>query len=410
MTKVIFRSGMTTIGGTIIEVINNNDRIIFDFGCVFDPSSNNEEIPNVEGIYKNDSEYNDAILISHNHLDHIKALNLIDKEIDVFMHESSIKLLNSLNSISFNQIMGSHRSYNEITLNSETKINSFSVTAIEVDHDVIGAVCFLIKTDDLTMLYTGDLRMHGINNHLTKEMLSSIVNEQIDILIIEGVMISFIEDDTKIISSDFVDEENYSINFTKKIRQDINEDSLILFNPYIMNLEMMNSFISLAKELNKKIVFRADYAKIYNDFFPNKEIFVLEEDTYNTNLKVIKMNEITNNCILQFNFKEKNQYMKVINGATLFQSGGEPLGDFDPNYQELINFCKTNNVKLVAKNVGGHAYPNNLKYIVDFINPKILCPIHSFKPYLLKPKDGIQILPEMDEELVFVNHQLKEKF
>lgn len=410
MTKVIYRSGMRTIGGTIIEVINNDDRIIFDFGCVFDPTSSEEIIPNVTGVYNDDSKYNDTVLISHNHLDHIKALNLIHPNVDVLMHEDSIKLLDSLYSIGFDQIMGEKRSYKSIKVNEPIKINSFEVTALEVDHNIVGALAFLIKTDDLTLLYTGDLRIHGEKNQLTYDMIDYVNKFDIDLMITEGVSISFIEDDEVVVASNFVEEKEFTNGFLDLAMEVVDPSKQILFNPYIMTDEMLEQFVRLADKLGKQIVFTSEYAKIFKDLFPGVEIKVLEADKYGTGFEVVQFADITTEHVVQFDFATREAYKNLSPAQQLFQAGGEPLGEFDPKYKVLQDFCAENNIELISLSVSGHAFANNLKYIVDQIDPKILTPIHSFKPQLLLPLNGIQILPETDEVLVFANNELKEKY
>lgn len=406
-TQLIYRSGMRTIGGTIVEVINNNDRIIFDFGCFFDPVVNDETLPNVSGVYNNDSTYNDYVIISHDHLDHVKALNKIHPDVKVIMSEDSRKMLKSLETTGFNQIMGQWRDYDTIALEQEVKLGSFSVTAYPVDHDVPGAVSYLIKTDDVNILYTGDLRLHGINREQTLVMVKQMANVDIDLLIIEGVSVSFVEDDYEFNPTAEVEEESKSWEYVNHCLEQVDQDSLILFNPYIMNMELFYRYYELAKKLNKKLVLLPTSAKQYTDFIPfTDNVYVLEEDTYNTSLPVVKKEEVTNQCILQFNFYDLDLYTSIDGKKQLIQAGGEPIGDFDPRYQELINYCQEHDIDFLPINITGHAQPNNLAYIIKEINPQILSPLHSFKPEMLTKVMDSYILPQANECYTFENHKM----
>lgn len=406
-TQVIYRSGMRTIGGTIVEVINNNDRIIFDFGCFFDPVVNDETLPNVSGVYNNDSTYNDYIIISHDHLDHVKALNKIHPDVKVIMSKDSRKMLKSLETTGFNQIMGQWRDYDTIALEQEVKLGSFSVTAYPVDHDVPGAVSYLIKTDDVNILYTGDLRLHGINRDQTLSMVKQMANVDIDLLIIEGVSVSFVGDDYEFNPTTEVEEDSKSWEYVKHCLEQVDQDSLILFNPYIMNMELFYRYYELAKKLNKKLVLLPTSAKQYTDFIPYTDnVYVLEEDTYNTNLPVVKKEEVTNKCMLQFNFYDLDLYTSIDGKKQLIQAGGEPIGDFDPRYQELINYCQEHDIDFLPINITGHAQPDNLAYIIKEINPQILSPLHSFKPEMLTKVMDSYILPQANECYTFENHKM----
>lgn len=406
-TQVIYRSGMRTIGGTIVEVIKNNDRIIFDFGCFFDPQVNDDTPPNVSGVYDNDSEYNDYVIISHDHLDHIKALNLVHPEIPVIMSEDSKKMLDSLKTTGFDMIMGNWRDYDTIKLNEWTNIGSFKVMAIPVDHDVPGAVSFLICNEDITLLYTGDLRVHGINRQKTIDMVNKMHNIDIDLMLIEGVGVSHSDDDYEFSPTLDVAENTKSWEYVNHCLKEVDKDSLILFNPYIMNMELFYRFYELSKELNKKMVLLPASAKQYVDFIPFKDnVYVLNEDTYNTGLEVINNNDINNQCLLQFDFNLLDMYKNIDCKKQLIQTGGEPIGEFDPRYQELIKFCEDNDIDFLPLNITGHAQADNLAYIIKEINPKILSPIHSFKPELLTKVHDNSILPEPNQSYTFENHEL----
>lgn len=406
-TKVIYRSGMCTIGGTIIEVINNNDRIIFDFGCFFDPKINDETLPNVSGIYDNSSEYNDFVIISHDHLDHVKALNKVHPNIPIIMSYDSKKMLDSLKTVGFDQIIGNWRDYDTIELNQPTMIGSFEVTAIPVDHDVPGAVSYLIKNEDINILYTGDIRVHGINHELTEKMVEFAKTQAVDLLIIEGVSVSFIDDDYTFNPTLEVSEEVKSWKYVDHCLEQIDRDSLILFNPYIMNMELFYRFYELSLALNKKFVLLPTSSKQFSDFMPFVDnVYVLNEDTYNTGCPVITLEEIDSSCLLQFNYYDLKLYQSIDCHKQLIQAGGEPIGDFDPRYQQLIEYCQVNEIDFLPINISGHAEPDNLAYVINTINPQVLSPIHSFKPEMLTKVVETSILPKANECYTWCNHKL----
>ena len=270
-----------------------------------------------------------------------------------------------------------------------------------------GAVSYLIKTNDVNILYTGDLRLHGINRDQTLAMVKQMANVDIDLLIIEGVSVSFVEDDYEFNPTTEVEEESKSWEYVKHCLEQVDQDSLILFNPYIMNMELFYRYYELAKKLNKKLVLLPTSAKQYTDFIPYTDnVYVLEEDTYNTSLPVVKKEEVTNQCILQFNFYDLDLYTSIDGKKQLIQAGGEPIGDFDPRYQELINYCQEHDIDFLPINITGHAQPDNLAYIIKEINPQILSPLHSFKPEMLTKVMDSYILPQANECYTFENHKM----
>lgn len=409
MTKFVFRSGLRTIGGTIVEVIDENERIIFDFGTVFSGKEKPEAIPNVSGVYENDSEYNDLVLISHLHLDHTKALNLIHPEVKVVMNEQSKALLTSLYEVGFSEIQGNIRDYDTCQPNVSFEHGNFKITNILVDHNVIGASAFLIETSDLTMLYTGDMRMHGSDENLNKNFLKTIkeLGYQIDVVITEGVSISFVADDEQIIASDYVSEIAKESNFKDVVISEINNEEIMYFNPYIMDIERLESVFKLANELDREVVLTDKFAKLAKKHLSKYQFKVLT--TKVSSQKVVNYQDINKQMLVLFDYQQKQLYPKCETSCALIQCGGEPLGDFDYRYPEFLTYLKEQNYTLYSLGSGGHATPENLLYIVESLNGKYTMPLHSFKPELVKSEKINQLMPKQDYFYQFENHELINK-
>ncbi len=403
MTKLIIRSGVHTIGGTVVELINGQERLVFDFGTVFDPASDVEVDPKVAGIYDGTSEYNDHVFISHIHLDHVKAMNLIPSDVPIYMHSDSIKFLNILETVKFDGLKGDFRPYTAI--DSTDTIGGFKVTPILVDHDVPGAVAFIFENEDLTLVYTGDLRLHGRNPERTLNFIHQCQQLNVDVLISEGVTISFIEDDYEIIPSDEVAETE--IQFGQRLSTLIDNSKIQFFNPYIMGIERLQTFIELAKANDKQIALSPASALIAKTYLNYQDLYVLEDDLYQSGYPVISLDQIDSNWFVQFEYVNKDKLLPYMKGQELIQSGGEPLGAYDPRFGKLETELEANNTKFIALGLGGHASPENLQFICDSIEPKYTFPMHSFKPQLLTAKGSIQIVPEENKEYIFENGQLK---
>ena len=398
MTQLKFISGQKTIGGTIIEMSSNNKRLIFDFGSCYDPDTNIELKPTIDGIYGDDVDTFDhsSILISHLHLDHTKAINLVPLNIPIYMSKLSKEFLETLYETGFNDIMGQPRTYTGLDFNKKCEISGFNVEFIEVDHDVLGASSILITNKDVKVLYTGDLRLSGLNDNLTPEMIDYVKDLGIDLVITESVTFSFIDEDYKIIPSNTVlesEKDFVTILYPQVI------DKPLLFNSYIMGTQRMESIINLSKKLNKKVVFTKTYASIVKKYITN-DILVLGED-----ITLEEISKDINSYACQFDYNKKDDYT-FFKGATLMQTGGEPLGEFDSRWLELEDFCKENDINLLKCGIGGHATVENLQYIVNSINSKYTFPLHGFKPELLVPATGSQIMVPKGESIRFENGKI----
>lgn len=403
MTKLIFRSGIHTIGGTVVELINGENRLIFDFGTVFDPSSSEELDPNVEGIYDGTSKYNDHVLISHIHLDHIKAINLIPETTSIYMNSQSVKFLELLKTVQFDGLKGQFREYT--ALDQPAIIGGFKVTPLLVDHDVPGAVGYIFENDDLCLAYTGDIRLHGNHPERTYAFIEACKQRSVDVLISEGVTISFIDDDYQIIASEEVEETEYQ--FGERLETVMKPDAIQFFNPYIMGTERLETFIKLAARTNKKIALSPSSALIAKNYFDETDLYVIDDDQFDSGYPVVPLETVDSGWFVQFEYNKLDRYLPLMESQQLIQSGGEPLGDFDPRFGELSNLLAENNTEFIALGLGGHASPENLQFICDSIAPRYTFPLHSFKPQLLTAKGSRQVIAEIDTEYCFEKGILK---
>ncbi len=406
MTKLIFRSGLRTIGGTIVEVIHKDKRIIFDFGTVFSPGDP-EKMPEVEGIYDNTSMYDDIVLMSHIHLDHSKAMNFIHPDIPLIMNEKSAEFIDDLYKLKFKDFLGERREYQTVKENEPFYHGEFKITNLLVDHDVIGAGCFLIETADLTLLYTGDLRIHGLNSNRTYEMINYVKEMKIDVAIFEGVGVSFLEDDYEIIPSNEVDELMMEKNFTKLITSEVKETGMLV-NPYIMGIERLYSTLKLGQDLGKSVWLTNQFAYLANKYYPNFDFKILESDEFGLGKEVVEYKDITSDVIAIFDYNKRDLYPVFNEKMALLQTGGEPLGEFDPRWEDLIKYADTHNLEVYKIGSSGHAFAENLIYLVEAVNPEILIPLHSFKPELVNSSKVRQLLVSENTEYIFNNHILSE--
>ena len=86
--------------------------------------------------------------------------------------------------------------------NEVVNVGKIKVKVMPVDHDAYGACGLLIETPDLTISYTGDIRLHGYRKNDTLNFCKE--SENCDVLLIEGVSVSFQEfdDDARVVTED----------------------------------------------------------------------------------------------------------------------------------------------------------------------------------------------------------------
>ncbi len=83
-------------------------------------------------------------------------------------------------------------------------------------------------------------------------------------------------------------------------------------------------------------------------------------------------------------------------GSVLLHSDGEPIGPFDPATANLMRWLDRFHVSYRVVRSSGHAAPAELLQMAADIAPKVVFPLHGFRPDLLTVPGLRQVLPVAD--------------
>lgn len=455
-TKIRFWSGLKTIGGTIVSVEYENSRVIFDFGLYYNPAENFSaavktrynslvedyinlnKIPAINGIYSRkdlrnlanivsaeEDERNTAVLISHLHLDHIGAMGLISASIPVFMTEDSLELYKAFEEVG-EGVFG-HREYSSLKYDEALTIADIKVTAVQLDHDIIGACGFFIETPDIKIVYSGDLRLHGKHSERTRDFARKAHSFAPNLLLMEGTMINTEKHSKKVKSSCELNgintEEQVKEMFIRKFQK---ASDLIIINTSERNLERIVDIIEAAEISGRKIVLEPETAYLIANLTDKRNFFIYKSDELKTHLEngtaaewanrlmegysTLSYNDINLNpkeYIVQNSFRNLMELLDLnLKFSVYIHSNAVPLGEYDPDLERLLSFLRKFKVEYEYIGTPGHALHSNLKCIIDEIKPKILIPLHSFYPEKLYPEYKVQFLPEYNSEYIMNNGKL----
>ncbi len=90
---------------------------------------------------------------------------------------------------------------------------------------------------------------------------------------------------------------------------------------------------------------------------------------------------------------------KLKEGGIYIHSNAVPLGDFDPNFKPFVKNFEDNDIKFNIVKCTGHARPLDLIKIINLIKPKLLIPIHSYRPEKLYNENGDVLLPKKGQTI-----------
>lgn len=424
-TKITFHNGILTIGGTIIEIAYEDSHIFFDFGSEYNPSDPKQPkdlqdlldmnlVPYLDNMFdpsiplkgyesKEDKFKNTAVFLSHVHLDHSKIVNYLNPAVPLYMLEGTKSLLNTLN-INNDFLFPLHnggesnvRDINGVKENEIIKVGDIKVKVMPVDHDAYGASGLLIETPDLVISYTGDIRLHGYRKDATLNFCKE--SENCDVLLIEGVTVSFQElnEDARVPADD------NEMALIEKINNIVKENpnKQITFNYYISNIERI---LNIIKTNSRTVVLDAYYSYVlkhatgYQSHYYqlDDKDYGLDKD-FEVEFETLLQDE--SSYFWQLDTLAIEQFDRLKEGGIYVHSNATPLGDFDPAYVPFIKRFEDNNIEFKLASCTGHAHPFDLIEIIDLIKPKLLVPIHSYHPERLYNKSGDVLLPEKKQTI-----------
>jgi len=306
MVDITFYGGVSEIGGNKILINEKDSKIFLDFGISFAKEAEYFDfpllrpackedlfklniIPKIKGIYNNQgfcAEYKpdgefmvlgeseeknlDAVFLSHAHMDHYGYFGLLRPDIPIYMSEISkkfIELREHTNKKSWNSSVN-HLDLKILEKDQEISIGDLIIKRFDVDHSVLGASSYIIKSNDQTICYTGDFRFHGHRGGLTEEFLSELKNQHIDVLITEGTRVSKPkEEDEKEMETKLLNSEKDVLNQCVDIVS--NEDKLIIYDASPADLDRVRTVWKVAQATGRKLII--DSRKAYLLLYINAE-------------------------------------------------------------------------------------------------------------------------------------------
>jgi len=456
MIKLTFYGGVEEIGGNKILLEDNETKIFLDFGMSFNkrrlyfeefltPRTANglgdflemKLIPDVVNIYREDllehlgrkSEDPDVqgIVLSHAHADHANYISFLHQDIPIYCGETCKYILEAVDEqsqrsienevLSFKKrplfrsdyrISPIERKFKMFRTGDKFHIDSLEIEPIHTDHSVPGAYGFIIYTSEGAVVYTGDLRMHGLHANMTKDFMNAAKESKPIAMITEGTRINIEKTDES--------EQNVYKDSKKEIS---NSKHLSIVDFNFKDVDRFTTFYRMSKDLGKKLVISFKHACFLEKYHKDKKIRA--PDSRDENILILKPRRMTGtyadedytdgyikkrlnypNIITAEKIKKNpSEYMVVLNfwyfntlidlkphGGTYIHSLSEPFNEeMEVSYERMHNWLKHFNLRFVQSHCSGHICGPDLKELIKYINPRELYPVHTERPDLFRKLD-----------------------
>lgn len=204
--EITIHRGTHEIGGNCIELATNHNRVILDIGMpLFNEDREPHDtgalrrqtteqlrqsgvLPNVLGLFDESNSRPDVILLSHAHEDHTGLLGHSHPDIPIYASVGTSKMMLAGAKFAGQPTLPRARQ-RDLTSGQPVQIGEFTITPYSVDHSIYGGQAFLIEAADKTVLYSGDLRLHGRKPGMHRALVEAVKSRNIDLLLMEGTHI-----------------------------------------------------------------------------------------------------------------------------------------------------------------------------------------------------------------------------
>ena len=392
MTLTIHR-GTHEIGGSCVEIRTDKAKILIDLGMPLDYDKRSRE--EQTEIRHNAEEWckgADAIFLSHAHADHYGFLDLLPQDTPIYATEESFAML------ALDGILGDdptkHLEKHTLKSGQSCEVADIKVTAYIVDHSAYGACAYLIECDGKRILYSGDIRLHGVKGVLYKNL-----PKNVDYLLLEGTNILRAKSNPteRDIENQFVEAFNEAPDALHLVwcsaknidricalfRACIRCGRTLVLDPYTANV------LAAVAQLNPKIptVTTAEQMKVYFPYYLTKRLLERNPESYIYSLEPRK-NKVSYN---DFMTNPKRHVMLVrptalsyleklsIRHIRLIKSIWGGYWN-EPNAERFRSWAKERCETVKDIHSSGHADTQSLQRIVEYVRPKTIVPIHTDAP------------------------------
>lgn len=386
--------GQNQIGGSIIEISDDNTRLFFDIGVNLD-ESDEVEVPKIDGLFCGVPNC-DGVFISHYHSDHIGLTDKLLDGIPVFMGEKAYEIITAAAEYREKQLkLKPHYIYNK----EKIVLGSFIITPFSCDHSAFDSYMFLIENGGKTILYTGDFRANG---RLDFDALLADL-PTVDILITEGTTLT--RDGRENIQEEHL--EDIAVDYIQDKRGPV----FIMMSA--QNIDRLVTAQNIADQTSRVFlqdIYTAQIAKSCDVLTNKARVFMTGGDKQYEQLQQFSTRKIGKYEISKIPFlmcirQSMKNYLSKLNDLVSFEDGVLFYGMWkgymeQPEMKEFLDWMASKGVKVHVLHTSGHADSVTIERIIEATAPKAIIPVHTENAeWFNKFGSGIKIIRKPNIEL-----------
>lgn len=422
--RVIPLGGLDEVGENITVFEYKNDIVVVDCGLAFPDDEMygiDLVIPDVTYLAKNREKVR-AILLTHGHEDHIGALPYVLKDLNVPVYGTKLTLGLLKNKLEEHGLDKSAK-LNIIKPGAKIRLGCFECEAIKTNHSIADCVAYALKTPVGTVLHTGDFKID--TNPIDGQMIDL---ARFGELGKEGILL---------LLSDSTNAERPGLSMSEsKVGESFDQifkgcEERIVVTSFASNVHRVQQVIDAAQKYGRKVAVSGrsmeNVIRTANElgYLKVKKGVLIELDEikrYPKNEIVIVTTGSQGEPMSALYRMAFSDHRKVeLNPGDLVIISASPIPGNEKLISKVINELYRLGVTIIHDprsevHVSGHAYQEELKMILQLVNPKFFMPVHGEYRHLtrhaqLAKSVGIResniILPSIGKVFEFDNNSCR---
>lgn len=392
--KIIIHRGTHQIGGISTEIATEKTRILIDMGDELSLDANFASAPlHIPGV----TDANgccDAVLFTHYHGDHTGQMMCIRPEIPLYAGAlaKDILRLSSGRSRKKNEALCKRvETIRTFSAGAPLQIGDIQITPFCIDHSAADSYLFRIEADGKRILYTGDFRLHGVRGKALPKILHKI--GKVDAIVTEGTTVS--RADRKTVTE---------WELQARVKAYLQQYKYVFVLCATTNLDRIFALARavphgkycLCDDYQKKLVETVSkHWSGISSFYEKPKLLYYDENLSEPfrkcgGLMFVRANSIFEAIIRQYDPAQSIMLYSMWDGYRT-----KP-GSTIPDFLSLTGTWQT-------LHTSGHASPEDIRMVVDAVDPEIVIPMHTESPQQMQalcPDRTVVLLKDGEEHFL----------
>jgi ribonuclease J len=390
--KVIPLGGLGEIGLNMMVLEYEDTIVIVDSGLMFPEEEMlgiDIVIPDFSYLLKNRDKVA-GLVVTHGHEDHIGAVPFLVRELSIPIYGTALTLALIKEKLREHNLLDRAKLV-EIVPRQVIEIGPFGFEFIRVCHSIPDGVGLAIRTPVGILIHSGDFKIDN----------TPVDGKRFDIARLgsygeEGVLALF-SDSTNAERAGYTVSEKEVGRTLREVFQE--KQGRVIVAVFASNLHRIQQLINIAREFGRKILLNgksmSQNVRIarelgYVDFTRDDEISI-QDLQYMPDSQVLMLTTGTQgepmSALSRMAFNDHKK-LRIKEGDTIILSSKFIPGN-ERTIQNIINHLCRNGADVIHEqvkdiHVSGHAYQEELKILINMVQPRYFIPIHGEYRHLMK--------------------------